>query len=94
MTLYGWTYCRSCHAKIFWLKNEKTGKLAPIDAAPSQDGNIEIEAGKGIYRVVGKAPGRHTSHFVTCPAAGVWKRHGGNGMRGPRPTERSTKKGE
>ena len=83
MTLYGWTYCRSCHAKIYWLKNERTGKLAPIDKDPAPDGsgNIEVEDGRGIYRVVGKGPGRHKNHFVTCPAAGVWRRHGG-GMEG------------
>lgn len=90
MTLYGWTYCRSCHAKIYWLKNEKTGKPAPIDKDPAADGsgNIEIEVGRGIYRVVGKGsegPGRHTSHVGACPAAGAWRRHG---------SYRPTKKGE
>ena len=67
MTLYDWTYCRSCHGKIYWLKNETTGKPAPIDAAPSGAGNIEIDLGKRTYRVVGKQLGRHTSHFQTCP---------------------------
>jgi len=98
MTLYGWTYCRSCHAKIYWLKNEKTGKPAPIDKDPAPDGsgNIEIEEGKGIYRVVGKGPGRHTSHFVTCPASGAWRRHGSTSsaqrMRGGSP--KTNQKGE
>ena len=71
MTLYDWTYCRSCHANIYWLTNETTGKAAPIDVQPPKTeagaGNIEIDLGKRTYRVVGKQLGRHTSHFQTCP---------------------------
>lgn len=92
MTTVAWTYCRSCGAKIYWLKNDKTGKPAPIDAAPSVGGNIEIDLAAQTYRVVGKPellrtpgyPHRHTNHFQTCISANVWRRHGGSGMRGSR----------
>ncbi|HET8906727.1 MAG TPA: hypothetical protein VFN11_07160 [Ktedonobacterales bacterium] len=87
MTLYGWTLCRSCSANVYWLKNDKTGKIAPIGAMATEAGNIEIDVGKQTYRVVGKQPGRHTNHFVTCPSRDIWKRHGGSGMRGPRERE-------
>lgn len=86
MTLVDWSYCRSCSAKVYWLKNDKTGKPAPTDVAPSENGNIEIDLSAHTYQVIGKQPGRHTNHFSTCPSAGAWKRHGGTGMRGPRST--------
>lgn len=92
MTLVDWSYCRSCNAKIYWLKNDKTGKPAPIDVAPSDAGNVEIDLSAHTYHVLGRPellqsptyPKRHTSHFQTCPSAGAWKRHGSTGMRGPR----------
>lgn len=72
-------HCRSCKAPVFWLRNSATAKMAPIDALPSDKGNIEIDREMGIYRVLG-LPARegrkdlHTNHFSICPQAGAWKR--------------------
>jgi hypothetical protein len=66
--------CRTCGAAIFWLKHYLTGKLAPIDAEPSPDGNVLIE-GVEHYMTMAKdlfgqsdRP-RHKNHFATCPQA-------------------------
>lgn len=69
--------CRSCKAPVIWLRNNATSKLAPIDAQPSEKGNIEIDREEGIYRVLNfsQREGRadlHTNHFVTCPQAKAW----------------------
>lgn len=65
--------CRSCNAEIVWAKNEKTGKLAPLDAEPSADGNIRLGP-DGTYEIVVPSyrprTNLHTSHFATCPGAG------------------------
>ena len=37
--------CRSCSAPIYWIPNEKTGKNAPIDATPTNEGNITLKYG-------------------------------------------------
>ena len=71
--------CRSCKAPVIWLKNSATGNMAPIDFAPSEKGNIEIDRSLDIYRVISlKArEGRsdlHTNHFATCPQSQAWKR--------------------
>lgn len=64
--------CRSCQANIRWLTNKTTGRLGPIDAEPSHDGNILIDGDtysvvpKGLFTAEGP---RHKSHFATCPAA-------------------------
>ena len=66
--------CRSCGAAIYWLSNESTGKLAPIDAKPSDTGNIAISLDAGTYQIA-SAPGAglHVNHFGTCPQAALWK---------------------
>lgn len=72
-------HCNSCGAPIYWLKNEKSGRPAPIDARTREGGNIEIDLDKRLYRVVGKRPGfpLFTNHFMTCPQAKAWANHGG-----------------
>ena len=65
--------CRSCDAPIFWLFNNLTGGLAPIDAVPDENGNIVI-LGDTHYAIVSgelwdplyDGP-RHKNHFATCP---------------------------
>lgn len=71
----GLSRCGSCGAPVRWLRNVTTGKLAPINAAPDGNGNIEI--GADTYRVVTKVervtPGvRYTNHFSDCPQAHSW----------------------
>lgn len=73
--------CRSCGAPIFWAKNARTGRAAPIDAHPDTSGPIAVEA-DGTYRVLpaderhGRFPDapRYTNHFQTCPQAKSWRR--------------------
>lgn len=78
--------CRSCHAAIRWAQNETTGKLAPLDAEPSEDGNCHLfyRRGRAVFVVLGTAEQRatalgrgtplFTNHFVTCPQREEWKR--------------------
>lgn len=75
-------HCRSCRAPVVWLRHPATGKTAPIDAEPSPDGTILVDAGRGTYQI-GKEPARgnfpgllHTNHFATCPQAAAWHKRG------------------
>jgi hypothetical protein len=70
-------HCRSCGQTIFWLQNEKTGKEAPIDTAPTPTGNILIFTFSGLYRVLSESERKEytmlwTNHFATCPQAQRW----------------------
>lgn len=67
--------CSSCKRDIFWRVHVVTGKPAPLDAQPVDDGNIVLDDGE-TYRVLTKAERatvvdipRYTSHFATCPTA-------------------------
>jgi hypothetical protein len=67
--------CRSCNAEIIWARTE-SGKAMPLDAEPTEDGNVKIVGG---FAVVGGLqlldPGpRYTSHFATCPNAAQHRR--------------------
>lgn len=84
--------CNSCGAEIYWLKNQKTSKPAPIDAQPSPTGNILVDQKTSTYAVIGPkelpryqamlpAGKLYTNHFVTCPQSRQWAHHGGRGMR-------------
>jgi hypothetical protein len=55
------TNCRSCDAKIVWLKTAK-GKSMPVDAATVEEGD-ELFDHK-----------RHVSHFATCPDAARYRK--------------------
>jgi hypothetical protein len=68
--------CRSCNAEIEWRKNEKSRQLAPIDAAPDDQGNIFLSADQETYEVLtGEELTKarlsmcqlHTNHFQKCP---------------------------
>lgn len=82
-------HCQSCDAPVYWLKNDVTGKPAPIDVDWAANGNIAILP-DGHYKVYSakmleQARPRtplHTNHFVTCPQRDAWKHHGGSEMRG------------
>lgn len=34
--------CRSCRAPLLWVLNDHTGRVQPLDAAPTEDGNIVL----------------------------------------------------
>jgi hypothetical protein len=77
--------CKSCGAEIVWCVTEQ-GKRMPIDAKPSDQGNVCMfecpETGTDMCRVISRdelatwsadEDGQmYTSHFATCPNA---KRH-------------------
>lgn len=63
--------CRSCEAEIIWASTV-TGKAMPIDAAPSESGNLVY--GNGAVSTASDEDRRlhrprYTSHFATCPDA-------------------------
>ena len=69
-------HCRSCNARIIWTKGS-TGRANPVDAEPSEKGNIQILAeGTAVYLKADEAEAArqrgeklHLSHFATCPNA-------------------------
>lgn len=68
--------CRSCGAPVIW-SSTVSGNWMPVDAEPSDDGNIELVLDRSALRpraVVGEPrAGLRKSHFATCPDAGAWR---------------------
>jgi len=69
--------CKSCQAPIIWCRTA-TGKKMPVDAAPSQEGNLSLVDGDGplptaipVSRSGDRTPGTplYTSHFANCKTA-------------------------
>jgi hypothetical protein len=52
--------CRSCGAAIFWAKNDATGRSMPVDAEPSEKGNVQLvdRGGSVIAKVLGPEEAR------------------------------------
>lgn len=76
--------CGSCGAPIVWRKSDRSGRVAPLDATPSERGNCAL-VGDHEYMTYGprqaeeeRAAGAalYTSHFVTCPQARAWSKAG------------------
>ncbi|MEM9072858.1 MAG: hypothetical protein AAGE52_30405 [Myxococcota bacterium] len=75
--------CRSCGALIYWAQLT-TGRVAPIDATPSPDGNVVLTYNRKTGKIQGHvlraedhvAEDRHRykSHFATCGYAKAWRR--------------------
>lgn len=67
--------CSSCGAAILWLNTAK-GKSMPVDAEPSEGGNIRIS--RGVAEVLSKPDQKdeplHKSHFATCPNAATHRK--------------------
>ncbi|GIE75777.1 hypothetical protein Aph02nite_17270 [Actinoplanes philippinensis] len=74
--------CRSCDAEIIWATSSG-GKAMPVDAAVSEDGNVELSLQPGLF--VGPVATVITgptlfpkpmrkAHFATCSAADKWRR--------------------
>jgi hypothetical protein len=56
-----------------------TGKAMPLDAEPTVDGNIILDAMGKAYVVdadeyVNPKVARYTSHFATCPSADEFRK--------------------
>ena len=68
--------CRSCGASIMWCATP-SGKSMPVDAEPSDRGNMVVENGRVTAVVASDAVEEmrshgyklHTSHFATCSNA-------------------------
>lgn len=64
--------CTACNARLVYLAHVRTGKIAPIEVDPSEDGNIVFDT-DGRYRMLKKGEettrARRKNHFSTCPDA-------------------------
>lgn len=85
--------CRSCSAKILWVRWPQSGKHMPVDAVPDMrdakegGGDIvltlkggkfgELIAEKFYAPKHGEKRNRYTSHFATCPNADAHRKGGG-----------------
>lgn len=67
--------CRSCNAPIIWALTE-SGRQMPVDAEPSERGNLMLvrQGTSVVVKVQAPAPGLHRPHFATCPQAESWRR--------------------
>jgi hypothetical protein len=67
-------FCSSCDTEVFWALTEKNRPML-VDAAPSDDGNLQVVEHKGLVhsRVLRPDQGvgltRYQSHFRSCPNA-------------------------
>lgn len=74
------TRCKTCLAPIFYAIVASTGKLIPINAEPSIDGNVIIRegnnSGKSYAKVTKKEDPEaiYVSHFATCGQAKKWRK--------------------
>lgn len=68
--------CKTCEADITWAST-RSGKSMPLDAEPTERGNMALVAGKTwvatdedrrLHRPL------YTSHFATCPNAAAHRR--------------------
>jgi len=73
--------CRSCGEHVWFLRNDATGRVAPIEVMVPKDhrGNCTVDLEAGTYRVLSKglAPHLgeiHLNHFTRCPSASRWHR--------------------
>lgn len=72
--------CRSCGAAIIWGKTV-AGKNMPLDAEPSDKGNMTISQDGVIAAITAASPlfadtgaARYLSHHATCPDGKKWRR--------------------
>ena len=77
------TRCRSCNARVTWARHHVTGKVMPIDAEPSLNGNVLLSRDNAgatfktltpLELTIFEGALLHTSHFATCPEADKWRR--------------------
>ncbi len=59
--------CRSCGALIVWVVTQN-GKRMPVDAQPSEKGNLRIDNGVAYVEPAYEGP-KYLSHFATCKQA-------------------------
>jgi len=75
--------CSACERAIIWATTS-TGKSMPVDAVPSDNGNVvlfpTVDDGRFVALVLGSLEILHysgrerfTSHFATCPYAELFR---------------------
>lgn len=62
------THCRSCQAKVVWMRSRQ-GNLLLVDLA-----TVDMSA-TGVLRVLFDHR-VHSSHFVKCPNVDEWRKKG------------------
>lgn len=65
--------CRSCGAPIIWARTVN-GKAMPLDAEPTDAGNVSLVNGVAYVGEQLALPPCYTSHFATCPDAPGWRK--------------------
>lgn len=71
--------CRSCAAPIIWAVTTN-GKFMPVDAYPTDDGNVELVDGTPPRAIVHGQPPLglvgelRLPHHASCPQADQWRR--------------------
>jgi hypothetical protein len=63
---------------MIWAVTAISGKAIPLDAVPTEDGNIHLDDGKAAV-VKERQPGEllYKSHFATCPYAKNFRKERG-----------------
>lgn len=74
--------CSTCRAEITWVKTA-AGKSMPLDAEPTEDGNVVLVNGlavvlhaRGAEGVAAVGATRYTPHWATCPQSAQHRRNG------------------
>ncbi|MEU2800345.1 hypothetical protein [Streptomyces sp. NPDC007117] len=72
------TACRRCHAPICWALTTANGKRQPVDAQPSEEGNLAVTQGADGLLYVRSLTKAHPEprpsewrampHHATCPS--------------------------
>ena len=74
------TACRSCGAPVRFVPMAGTGRLNPLDAEPTANGNVVVGVdgvGRYVARHAAELPPdvpRYVSHFSSCPDRDAWRK--------------------
>lgn len=68
--------CKSCSARLWWVRSASTGKMMPLDSKPDPRGNISVEDGQA-HVLTGDVLNHYRdhrqplylNHFASCPNA-------------------------
>ena len=71
--------CRSCGARIIWVRKTDGKGVMPLEPCAVADGNIRVDPKTGCAVVGPRGSGPYRSHFVSCPQANDWRRGGKGG---------------
>src|SRR5262249_32753519 len=76
--------CKGCGAEILWCRTA-SGKVMPLDPDPVEGGNVALDPGQGLARVLRQGEAwhglRYRSHFASCSASASFRRPRQKGNR-------------